>query len=270
MTPAGAAAGRGRISRAAACSSTSPTASTAWPGRSTKPGRDFELSPSLKPLAKHRDDFTVFSGLHHPNGLGQAHVCADTWLDRRQDRRPERPQVREHHLLRPGDGRTCRPADALPVAGAVHQLGHRAAAATRPRWPSPAMAYRCRPRTTRGIVFNRLFGDEPGGVAAQRRGSPSGAACSMPSSTTPRRSAAASATTTAPSSTNTCTPSATLSSGPSPARLLARRAQAEARQGPGRPVPARRVPAKAGEYWRTMFDLIVLALRTDMTRVVTT
>src|SRR6185437_10185795 len=26
---------------------------------------------------------------------------------------------------------------------------------------------------------------------------------------------------------------------------------------------------KAGEYWRTMFDIIVLALRTDMTRVVT-
>src|SRR5206468_216365 len=40
----------------------------------TKPGRDYELSPSLKPLAKHREDFTVFSGLHHPNGLGQAHV----------------------------------------------------------------------------------------------------------------------------------------------------------------------------------------------------
>ena len=46
----------------------------------TKAGRDYELSPSLKPLAKHREDFTVFSGLHHPNGLGQAHVCADTWL----------------------------------------------------------------------------------------------------------------------------------------------------------------------------------------------
>ena len=27
--------------------------------------------------------------------------------------------------------------------------------------------------------------------------------------------------------------------------------------------------AQAGEYWRTMFDIIVLALRTDMTRVVT-
>src|SRR6185436_14073673 len=46
----------------------------------TKAGREFELSPSLKPLEKHRQDFTVFSGLHHPNGLGQAHVCADTWL----------------------------------------------------------------------------------------------------------------------------------------------------------------------------------------------
>src|SRR4051794_17606275 len=45
-----------------------------------KPGKDYELSRSLKPLEKHRNDFTVFSGLHHPNGLGQAHVCADTWL----------------------------------------------------------------------------------------------------------------------------------------------------------------------------------------------
>src|SRR6185437_9165390 len=45
-----------------------------------KPGRGYELSPSLKPLEAHRNDFTVFSGLHHPNGIGQAHVCADTWL----------------------------------------------------------------------------------------------------------------------------------------------------------------------------------------------
>ena len=46
----------------------------------TKSGRGYELSSSLKPLEKHHDHFTVFSGLHHPNGLGQAHVCADTWL----------------------------------------------------------------------------------------------------------------------------------------------------------------------------------------------
>src|SRR5882757_114694 len=46
----------------------------------TKAGHGYDLSPSLQALAKHRDDFTVFSGLHHPNGIGQAHVCADTWL----------------------------------------------------------------------------------------------------------------------------------------------------------------------------------------------
>src|SRR6187401_1752486 len=46
----------------------------------TKDGRDFALSPSLQPLAKHRADLTVFSGLHHPNCLGEGHVCADTWL----------------------------------------------------------------------------------------------------------------------------------------------------------------------------------------------
>src|SRR6185295_11087628 len=45
-----------------------------------KAGRDFDLSPSLLPLAKHRADLTVFSGLHHPNCLGEGHVCADTWL----------------------------------------------------------------------------------------------------------------------------------------------------------------------------------------------
>lgn len=35
-------------------------------------GRDYSLSPLLEPLANHRDDFTVFSGLDHraPNGHG--------------------------------------------------------------------------------------------------------------------------------------------------------------------------------------------------------
>ncbi|MEM0895596.1 MAG: DUF1552 domain-containing protein [Verrucomicrobiota bacterium] len=35
-------------------------------------GRDYEMSPLLRPVEKHRDDFTVFSGLDHraPNGHG--------------------------------------------------------------------------------------------------------------------------------------------------------------------------------------------------------
>src|SRR3954471_6068253 len=43
-------------------------------------GRGFQFSPALKALEPHREAVTVFSGLFQPNGLGQAHVCADTWL----------------------------------------------------------------------------------------------------------------------------------------------------------------------------------------------
>lgn len=40
-------------------------------------GRDYALSPYLRPLAEHRNDFTVFSGVSHPNvdGGHPADVC---------------------------------------------------------------------------------------------------------------------------------------------------------------------------------------------------
>ena len=39
-------------------------------------GRDFEMSPTLEPLAKHRDDFTIFSGFDHRPAKADGH---DTW-----------------------------------------------------------------------------------------------------------------------------------------------------------------------------------------------
>jgi len=44
-----------------------------------KGGRDYELPPTLKPLEKHRDDFTVFSNLDH--GLTGGHACVPTFLN---------------------------------------------------------------------------------------------------------------------------------------------------------------------------------------------
>lgn len=40
-------------------------------------GRDYALSPCLQPLHAHRNDFTVFSGVSHPNvdGGHPADVC---------------------------------------------------------------------------------------------------------------------------------------------------------------------------------------------------
>ena len=48
----------------------------------TKAGPDYVFPEPMKPLEKHRALLTPISGLHHPNGIGQAHVCADTWLTR--------------------------------------------------------------------------------------------------------------------------------------------------------------------------------------------
>ena len=45
----------------------------------TTGGTDYELSPTLQPLAKHRKDFTVFSNLDH--GLTGGHACVPTFLN---------------------------------------------------------------------------------------------------------------------------------------------------------------------------------------------
>nr|WP_288944926.1 DUF1552 domain-containing protein [uncultured Marinobacter sp.] len=46
----------------------------------TTPGKDFDFSRSLKPLEKHRDVVTPISGLHHPGSLGHHHNCQKIWL----------------------------------------------------------------------------------------------------------------------------------------------------------------------------------------------
>jgi len=42
-------------------------------------GRDYEMSHTLKPLEKHRNDFSVFSNLDH--GLTGGHACVPTFLN---------------------------------------------------------------------------------------------------------------------------------------------------------------------------------------------
>ena len=45
-----------------------------------KPGKDYEFSRSLKPLEKHRDHITPISGLHHPGAIGHHHNCINVYL----------------------------------------------------------------------------------------------------------------------------------------------------------------------------------------------
>ncbi len=231
-------------------------------------GRDYELSPSLQPLAKHRDDFTVFSGLHHPNGLGQAHVCADTWLtgakiDAQSARKYENT-ISVDQLMAETTGQQTRISSLeLSIsAGTGRPLNSTTLAFTRDGVPLPAEE---NPRQ----VFNRLFGEEAGGIAAQRtrlekRHSVLDAVLDEAKSL--RRELGADDQTKLDEYLHSV-------------RDVEQRTERldswldvpkpKLEPALGKPFQQDVPKAKAGEYWRTMFDLIVLALRTDMTRVVT-
>jgi len=228
-------------------------------------GRGYELSPSLQPLEKHRDDFTVFSGLHHPNGLGQAHVCAETWLtgakiDAQSGRKYVNAVSVDQLMAEVTGTQTRLPSLELSI-GSGGRNGD-CLAYSRDGVPLPADD---NPRR----VFNRLFGNEGGTVEEQRK------------SFTKRRSVLDAVLGNAKS--------LRLALGTEDRTKLdeylhavrdveQRTERLESWLDVPKPVvdPKLAAPfqrdvskAQAGEYWRTMFDLIVLALRTDMTRVVT-
>jgi len=46
----------------------------------TTEGKDYQFSRSLKPLEKHREVITPISGLHHPGALSHHHNCISVWL----------------------------------------------------------------------------------------------------------------------------------------------------------------------------------------------
>ncbi len=233
-----------------------------------KPGRDYELSPSLKPLAKHREDFTVFSGLHHPNGLGQAHVCADTWLtgakiDAQSARKYENTISCDQVMAEVAGQHTRFPSLELSISsGTGRPLNSTTLAFSRDGVPLPA-------EDNPKHIFNRLFGEESGGLAAQR------------ARLGKRRSVLDAVFDDAKSLRLELGKDdrTKLDEYLHSVRDVEQRAQRlDSWLDVPKPALDKKLAApfqrdvsraKAGEYWRTMFDLIVLALRTDMTRVVT-
>ncbi len=230
-----------------------------------KPGHGYELSPSLRPLEKHRDDFTVFSGLFHPNGLGQAHVCADTWLT---GAKIDAQSAREYHntvscdqLMAEVTSQHTRFASLeLSISSGTGQPNNSTTLAfSRDGVPLPADD---NPRT----IFDRLFGEEPGGVAARRtslhkRQSVLDAVLDEAKSlrldlgTDDRTKLDEYLHSVRDVELRTVRLDSWLDT-PKPAV-------------DGKPFQRNVTKDQAGEYYRTMYDLIVLALRTDMTRVVT-
>ena len=226
-----------------------------------KPGRDYALSRALRPLERHRDDLTVFSGLHHPNGLGQAHVCADTWLT---GARIDAQSARQYHntvsvdqlMAEVTSPHTRFASLELSISSGTGQPNNTSTLAfSRDGVPLPAED---NPR----VVFDRLFGAEPGGVDARRPGfgpPPERARRRAGRRQRPRRQARRGR----PREARRVPPLGPRRRAPDGAAgRLARHAQARGRRRAVHSGTSRR--SRAGDYYRTMFDLIALALRTDM------
>jgi hypothetical protein len=232
----------------------------------TKAGSDYVFPEPMKPLEKHRALMTPISGLHHPNGIGQAHVCADTWLTGAkigQDGGSYKNTVSCDQVIAEVTSPQTRFASLeLSIASGVGQPNNSNTLSFSPDGiPLPAED---NPRT----VFQRLFGEEPGGVEQRRLkldrrrsvlDSVLGDARSL-------KSALGDADRGKLDEYLHSVREVEIRAERLDAWLNVPKPQVDASTSER---VTRNVPRQqAGEYYRTMYDLIVLALRTDMTRVV--
>ena len=222
----------------------------------TTPGKDYTFSRSLQPLEKHRQVITPLSGLHHPGALGHHHNCISVWLTGGKLGPSDRNTISVDQKMAEVTARHTR-YPSMEVALTQDSLAWTADGVR-----LPAMR-RC------SEMFASLFEEPRGGIAAhrralRRRGSVLDANLAEVRGLEQRMGAA------------------------DKGRLeqyLASVREAEVRTRradswldtplPTIPDADRRrtnrdvAAAMAGEYFRTVYDLIVLAFQTDVTRVAT-
>jgi hypothetical protein len=222
----------------------------------TGTGDGYTFSKSLKPLEKHRANITPISGLHHPNGLGHHHNCSRIWLTGGK--------------LGPSDRNTVSVDQLMAKVTAPHtrftsmQLSNKGGALS---WNADGIQL---PAVNNpGVVFRELFEDPKGGIAKQRRslhrkGSILDAVLEEAESLSGQlgkddRGRLEQYLT-------------------SVREVEIRTERADGWLDTPRPNVAAGTKAKlnrsvsqetVGDYFRTMYDLIVLAFQTDMTRVAT-
>ncbi len=222
----------------------------------TQAGKDYEFSRSLKPLEAHRHVITPISGLHHPGGLGHHHNCISIWLTGGR--------------LGPSDRNTISVDQKMAEVTAKHTrypsleiaLTQDSLAWTADGVRLPAMR-RC------SEIFASLFEQPKGGINSQRRN------LRKKGSVLDANLAEVRKLEQSMGNADKGRLEQYLSS--------VREAEVRTRRADGwldTPLPDisdsdrkrtnRDVPATmAGEYFRTVYDLIVLAFQTDVTRVAT-
>jgi hypothetical protein len=222
----------------------------------TTPGKDYQFSRSLKPLEKHRDVITPISGLHHPGALSHHHNCISVWLTGGK--------------LGPSDKNTISVDQKMAEITAQHT-----------RYPSMEIALTgdALGWTADGVrlpamrrcseIFASLFEEPKGGKAAQRRVLRHKASVLDANLAEVRQLEQVMGTADKGRLDQYLT-------SVREAEIRTRRADAwldtplpavsdDDRKRTNRDIPA----TMAGDYFRTVYDLMVLAFQTDVTRVAT-
>lgn len=128
-----------------------------------KSGKDYRFSKSLAPLEKHRARITPISGLHHPHGLGHHHNCQSIWLTGAEIGQGKRNSVSLDQLIAEKTAPHTRFA-SLELSDTGRSLAYNRDGISLPAETKPSE------------VFKRLFEVPAGGVekereALRRRGS---------------------------------------------------------------------------------------------------
>ena len=222
----------------------------------TTPGKDYQFSRSLAPLEPFRDVITPISGLHHPGSLGHHHNCIDIWLTGAKIGASERNTISVDQLMARVAGENTRyPSMEIALTGG-------GLAWTGDGVQLPAMR-RC------SEIFSSLFEEPKGGIAAQRRALKRKASVLDANLEEVRKlesSIGAADKGRLEQYLNSVRE----------AEIRTRRADQwldtplpevaeEDRRRTNRDIPK----TQAGDYFRTVYDLIVLAFQTDVTRVAT-
>jgi hypothetical protein len=222
----------------------------------TTPGKDYQFSRSLMPLEKHRSVITPISGLHHPGALSHHHNCISVWLTGGKLGPSDRNTISVDQKMAEVTGKHTR-YSSLEIALTGESLGWTADGV---RLPSMR---RC------SEIFASLFEEPQGGTAAQRK------ALRRKGSVLDANLAEVRRLEQKMGAADKGRMEQYLSS-VREAEIRTRRADSwldtplpavsdEVRKRTNRDVPQ----TMAGDYFRTVYDLIVLAFQTDVTRVAT-
>ena len=122
----------------------------------TTQGKDYQFSRSLKPLERHREVITPISGMHHPGALSHHHNCISVWLTGGK--------------LGPSDRNTISVDQKIAEVTAQHtRVASMEVAITQDSLAWTADGVRLPAMRRCSEIFASLFEEPKGGKTAQRR-----------------------------------------------------------------------------------------------------